>query len=357
MTRFVRLLVGAAALFIGLGAVTAEAQTVIVRKAPAGATVEVTFNQGAAGTGTANASGDATVRLTAFPVTGPEVAAAVHVDVCGTTLRVRIAARAIEAPAPGPGCDRRSVPGYFVIRSVSTLVIDVSTSLPMVRLAQGRPPEAWLRDGPLRAAREMPTGLIGFGGGGIGRVPNAIDLLCGNDTRCKREDTKLTYGVGAEFWVTRFIGLEAGFIKPRRFVAINDFETDPYTSTVNARVLTLAALGGYPVGPARFYARVGANYHRATFRTVQVTNSTSIVVDGVSLVFPSTSQTFLYDTVGWGLLFGGGVEGWLSPTTALFADVTVFDLKGENTDVRGTRITDDRGSAFLVGLKIRITGR
>jgi hypothetical protein len=140
-------------------------------------------------------------------------------------------------------------------------------------------------------------------------------------------------------------------------VALNDFETDPYTSTINARVLTLAALGGYPLGPARFYGRVGANYHRATFRTVQVTNATSIVVDGVNQTFPATTQTFLYDTVGWGLLFGGGVEGWLSPTTAIFADVTVFDLKGENTDTRGTRITDDRGSAFLVGLKIRITGR
>jgi hypothetical protein len=357
MTRFVRLLGCAAALFIGLGAVSAEAQTVIVRNAPAAATVEIAFDQTAAGTGTVSAAGDTTVRLTAFPVTGPEVAAAVHLDVCGTTLRVRLASRAIEAPVPGPGCERRSVPGYFVIRSVSTLVMDVSTSVPMVRLAQGRPPEAWLRDGPLRAAREMPTGLIAFGGGGIGRIPNAVDLMCGNDTRCKREDTKLTYGVGAELWVTRFVGLEAGFIKPRRLVALNDFETDPYTSTINARVLTLAALGGYPLGPARFYGRVGANYHRATFRTVQVTNATSIVVDGVNQTFPATTQTFLYDTVGWGLLFGGGVEGWLSPTTAIFADVTVFDLKGENTDTRGTRITDDRGSAFLVGLKIRITGR
>jgi hypothetical protein len=192
-----------------------------------------------------------------------------------------------------------------------------------------------------------------YGGGGLGRMEETLLRLCGNALSCTRETTKINFTFGAAYWLTRWVGVEGSYIRPSAVTADGFDESYEFTTKVTPRVATVAALGGLNVGPARFYGRVGAGYHRAAVRTTQVTYTRTIDVGDTVETFPGGEQLFTFATVGWGPVWGGGVEGWVGDKTALFADVTFIDLKGENANDDGSvRTIDERPVVFNAGVKI-----
>jgi hypothetical protein len=335
---------GAAAFLVCTSVANADAQTFIVRSVPAGNDVEVVFGT-AVGKGTANAQGDATVVLTGSPAATQESAAAINTDICGTTIRVLLSSRTTDPPAAGPGCQRRIVPGYFVFRPETSVVIDTAPNIPIVRIRQGRVPDSWLRQGPIPIGRTAPRGLIVFGGGGFAGMEDTLLQLCGNTSPCNRETTKLNFGGGAAYWLTTWLGVEGMYLKPLAFRAEGTGDNYEMAAKADPRFVTAAAIGGWALGPARFYGRLGAAYHRAVVETTQATFAAVISQDGVTTTYPSSTQVFTYDTVGWGLIYGFGVEGWASDSAAVYADVSFIDVEGKNADQAGERIMKDKLSA------------
>src|SRR3954454_6261004 len=94
----------------GLGA--AAAQTVIVRSAPQGSTIELTMNGGAPVSVAADTFGDATLTV---PARTTEAAVQVHVDDCGNRVRVLLVERGIQPSPAEPGCNRIDIGSVFVM--------------------------------------------------------------------------------------------------------------------------------------------------------------------------------------------------------------------------------------------------
>jgi hypothetical protein len=75
-----------------------------------------------------------------------------------------------------------------------------------------------------------------------------------------------------------------------------------FNSSYDADVFTVAGVVGIPAKAARPFGKVGANYHRAIFATTQTqTDATE-----------NATQNYHVKTDGWGFVFGGGVEVWIS---------------------------------------------
>ena len=348
---------GCAAAFVLSASVgTADAQTFIVRNAPAGSAVEVTFGT-AVGKGTLDQTGTATVVLPDSPAATEEVAAAIYADTCDTTVRLVLVGRSADPPAAGGGCQRRVVPGFFVLRRGTSVVVDLAPSVPVVRIRQGRVPGSWLEDGPVRTFNSPPRGLVVFGGGGFGSMQETIDLTCGNTSPCARETTKMNFAGGVAYWLTPWLGAEGTFIK---LLALKtDGQGDDYemVSSVSPRALTVAAVGGLNIRSARFYGRIGGAYHRVEVETTQATFPRSITTDGVTTTYPSSTQIFVYQTEGWGRLLAGGVEGWMSESVAVYAEASFMRIEGDNVDNGGERIMKDSLRAFIAGVKVHIGRR
>ena len=249
----------AAAFLLSTSVGIADAQTFVVRHAPVGSAVEVAFGA-AVGKGTADQAGDATVVLTGSPADTQEVAAAIYTDVSRYHHRSRVplAARTAEPPPPGAGCQRRVVPGFFVFRRGTAVVVDLEPSVPIVRIRQGRVPDSWLMQGPIPTFHTAPRGLVVFGGGGFGSMPDTLDQTCGDTSPCARESTKFNFMGGAAVLADalargRRLALQAsgrGHERPGRRLR-DDLERQP------VYILTVAAVGGLNIKSARFYGRIG----------------------------------------------------------------------------------------------------
>jgi hypothetical protein len=132
MTRLGRLLAIAAALHVTAGAATAAAQTVMVRNAPPGMTVEALLNDAVVATGTANPEGVATLDVK-LPEPG-EMDANIYVDVCDHCAGCSSSSqRALPPPA---GCVRRESAASSGSR-VNTLVVDIGATQPSMLLVKG----------------------------------------------------------------------------------------------------------------------------------------------------------------------------------------------------------------------------
>src|SRR5260221_6879473 len=171
MTRLWRLLAIAAALNVTVGAALAGAQTVLIRNAPPGMSVEVLLNDALAGTGTTSRTGEVSVDLK-MPEPG-EMDANVYVDVCEKTRRVLVVDRNKRPSLPPAGCERREISGVFLVRRINTLVVDVAGLQPAMLLVKGsyKPPKPKpeAEEGVSTPMRPSPTGLTLFGGGGLGQ--------------------------------------------------------------------------------------------------------------------------------------------------------------------------------------------
>ena len=113
MREFRRLLLSAAALFVISGAGAAHAQTVILRKVPAGGSIEVTVNSAPAASTKSEAGGDVILPIKMFEgAAKTETDTQVLVGLCENNLiRVALLERGHSVPPEEPGCARRDMGG------------------------------------------------------------------------------------------------------------------------------------------------------------------------------------------------------------------------------------------------------
>lgn len=345
-----RPLVLAAALEVTIGVGRATAQTVIVRGAPPGSAVELVLNSSAVGSATADSAGDATLVVNQPTTAGKtEMDAYVYVDACDNMRRVLLVERGLQPPPQGAGCERRQIVGLFLVRRISTLVVNVTGPNPTVILRQGR-------FNPRQSSGRIwtsPTGLVLFGGGGLAKFRDAAALACGDVTACAGGDFSGAYTVGAAYWFTRFLGAEASYLKPAEVNVDGSGTNFRFNSFLDAHVVTAAGIVGVPIGPVRLYGQAGANYHRATSGTTQTIEDVTVTIEGVTQTIKGGTQTYGLRTAGWGWLFGGGLEAWLTSYIAIYGE-------GWRAAIKGTALDDAEGSvddgltSIVIGARVRI---
>lgn len=334
MSNLLRLLGLAAALNIAAAA-AAGAQTVIVKGAVPGETVEVVVNGGTPATGTVGPDGVATVAATvpANDAGRPELDARLTLDACGTTRRVLIIERNQLPPPAAQGCTRSEVAGVYWVRQRSTIVIDVSGPIPDVLLRQG----TYNPNAPVK--RTVPTGLVAFGGGGIAKMSESVAIACGNVTDCGDDGYVGAYNLGATLWFTRWLGVEGSYLRPSRMVVEGRGGTYSFTSAFDADIVNAVVKIGAPIGPVRLFGQGGGTYHEGT------TTMTQTIADA--------SQVVETRTDGWSYTYGGGLEAWINDRFALYGEAGQTKIKGKER-LAGEIEIDDKLTHVLFGVRFRI---
>lgn len=331
---------------------TASGQTLLLRNAPPGTTVEAVVNSTPVGSAKADARGDATVPLNlAATVNKTEFDANIFLDICDTTRRVHVVERG-QAPAPpAAGCERREIPGLFFVRRVTTLVMNTGGANPSVLLVQGDYDPS---DPDVAKPRRLaPNGLVLFGGAGLTKSRDTAFRACGNLSNCDGGGYDAGYTLGAAYWILPFVAAEGTYTKPADSRVEGSGDGFAFNTFLTSELITVAGLVGGPIGSVRLYGRAGGNFHRATFGTTQTVDDSSVTVDGVTSTIPGGTQTFELRTEGWSWLFGGGVEVWFRPSLAFYGDVSFTSLKGGAIDDSEGSI-NDRITSFMFGAKVKI---
>jgi opacity protein-like surface antigen len=301
-------------------------------------TVEVLLNDVVAGTGTTSPEGEVSVDL---KMAQPEQDSNIYVDVCEKSRRVLVVDHNKRPPAPPAGCERRDISGIFWVRPINTLVVDVSGTQPTMLLVRGayNPPKPQVEGEEESGPKfETPTGLTLFGAGSWGKFSEAISVACGN-VACDGNDGGIGYSFGGGFWFTPWLGVQGGYIAPRKTVGRGGGDGFSFNSEFDVDLFNVAAVAGVPAGRARIYGLIGTAYHQST--------------TGLSQTIAGQTQVFAQRTHGWGLQFGGGAEVWVSPKLALFGELSLTRVKGKAED-GGDGLVDDGLRNITVGVKIRL---
>jgi hypothetical protein len=329
---------------------TANAQTVVVRGVPPGSTIELVVNTETAGSATADAAGDARLTANMFAAPGTsERDAYLYVDTCKDRQRILIVERAVQPMPSEAGCERRQILGLFLVRRVTTLVVNAAGPNPTVLLRQGpvslTPETAWT---------PSPAGLIVFGGGGLTEVRSAVRLACGTVSDCGGDPSGWGFAAGAAYWFTRYLGAEFTFVKPSEWTVEGNGGAFRFNSFFDPQIFNISGIVGIPVRRMRFYGKAGTNYHRATSGTNQTIEDVTIVGEDESeTVIEGGTQTFSLETAGWGWQFGGGAEFWAAPRIAIYGDIGWTWLKGTALDDADGEL-DERVLSAMVGLRLRL---
>jgi hypothetical protein len=273
-----------------------------------------------------------------------EIDANVYVDVCEKTRRVLVVDRNKRPPSPQAGCDRREVSGIFEVKRVNTLVVDVGALQPSMLLVKGKytPPKP-VAEGQEEAPSERrpsPTGLSLFAGGGYGKFQHAFAIACGDVIGCDGRDGGLGYTFGGTLWLTRWLGAEGGYLKSRNTKVHGAPGTFTFDSTFDVDIFPVIAKIGIPAGPFRPYGLAGMAYHQST-----LTSSETI---------DAATQAFSQKTHGWGVIYGGGAEGWVTRKVAIYGELSVTKAKGDAQD-GGEGFVDDHLRFFGFGVRIRLS--
>jgi hypothetical protein len=352
----------AAICFVIAGSGTAAAQSVFVRHAPAGRAIEVRVNRQAAGQGTADENGDARVPFTLQATAGKaEMDANVFVDVCADVTRVIVMEAGRTPAAPDVGCERRDVQGLYAVRTQSTLVVNVSSVVPSMLLIQGdyTPPKPGVEGetpeegGPMRPAT---GGLSLTAGGTFTSIRDAATNACGNVSECKPDDKGLGYMAGGIYWITKWLGAEAGYLRPAQIKATRTGDVLQFDSTMKTDIVFVAGKLAIPAGPVRIFGTFGADYHQATMNTSETIEArTTTDANNVSTTIPGGSQTFELKTKGWSYMYGGGGEIWVSRPLALFGELNIIKLRGKPVGAGEAGISD-RLTSLNFGVRIHVGG-
>jgi hypothetical protein len=341
-------------------AATASAQTVFVRHAPANRSIEVVAGRAEPVKATADADGEAKVPIDLQAAFGKaEIDATVFVDICDTVTRVLIEQGGATPPPPGVGCERRDVQGLYAVRRESSLVVNVGGTIPSMLLIQGpyTPPRP-SAENPTAADENQPrrqasTGLALYAAGSLTSLKDAAANACGNDADCKADGTGLGYTVGGVVWLTRWLGAEAGYLRPSQVRATRTTDPLHFDMRMKTDIVVVAAKVAAPAGPARIFGTFGADYHQATQDTSEtLLDRTVTAADGTSVTLPGGSQSFHLETKGWSYMYGGGVEVWLSRPFAIFGELNVINIKGK--PVGGGDAIHDRLTTINFGIRVRI---
>jgi hypothetical protein len=340
-------------------AAAAAAQTVIVTKAPPGSTVELVVNSTLAATLTADSTGLAT-----FPLT-PEVRggktesdAYVFVEYCDNLRRVILIEPGMEG-YPGGQCPRKEVPGGYVIRQTTTLVVNVSEAAPSVLVRVGKAPVTWLTedvDRPPTQRRDFSgsRGLYGFGAGGISSISDVEAVACGGQ-ECTGGSAAGTFSAGATFWFKPFLGFEASWLKPTDLRITGGTSAYDYITTLKTDVLTMVGKLGVPTAYVRPYGFGGLTFSRSHWTTTETIAAQTVTVDDVEVVFPGGMQTFNLHTQGWSWIAGGGMEGSVGKRGLIFGEGGWANVRGSDRQ-GGEGRTEQRVFYFIGGVRIRILG-
>jgi hypothetical protein len=343
MRELWRLPVFAAALIVTIGVGAAQAQTVILRKVPVGGEIEVEVNSASVASKKSDAGGDVIIPIDMFKGAGRiETDSQVFVAACGNNrFRVMLFERGHSVPAEERGCTRRDMGGWFLVKPVSSLVIDVGDPTPTLLLRQGSfslaPPREW---------SPSPTGFVLFAGGTLNKPSAFKDVACGTLSDCSGGKAELGFAVGAGYWITPWLGAEGSYVRPKELTAGGSGDTFRFTSTLDAHVVNVVGKIGVPAGPARPYGQIGGTYHRATLSTSQtMTNQTE-----------SPTQTYSVETGGWSWTFGGGLEIWFNEAFGIFGELNRTALKGPAIDKDVEGLLDDRLTTVVLGVRIKVGG-
>ena len=349
MTRSGRAL-ALAVLFNAILAGTASGQTVIVRSAPPGATIDVVVNTESVGSETANESGDARIVLNMFATAGKtETDVYLFVDFCKDNRRVVVAERTGQVAPPPAGCDRRQILGVFLVKRITTLVVNAAGPNPTVLLRQGA-----VSLTPKRVWQPAPAGLHVFGGGGLMQIRDAVALACGNVGNCSGDKSGVGYTGGVTYWFSRYLGAEFSFTKPAEITIQGSGDSFTFTGFMDPEIYALSGKVGFPARRFRLYGQVGANYHRSSQGTSETVQDITVTNDdGTETVIPGGVQTFNLKASGWGWQFGGGTEFWLMPRLAVYGEVGWTWIIGDAEEEAIGKI-DDRYTSIIGGLRIRL---
>jgi hypothetical protein len=342
----------ATVLILVCGARAANGQTAMVRNAPPGSSIELTLNSGAAVTAKADGYGDATL---AVPPLGRETDVQLHVDICSNVVKVLINEPGQPPPGADVGCTRKDMWGVYVMRAVTTFVVEVTNTDASVYLSQGPPPREWLEHGESRADRlwsAAGNGLMLSAGAGLAIFSEGVSNYCGNVSGCT-SSSGFAYHLGGEFWVTRNFAAQIAYLRPDDISASGGDDTFHFNTTRTMRVLTIGGKAGVPVGHGRVYGLGGWNHHEATDATTQTVNDQTITVDGKSTVVKGGTQAFGQKTRGWGWIVGGGYDLWVRKWLGVYAEFTEVILKGSSANA-GAATIDERSTFLVGGIRARL---
>jgi hypothetical protein len=362
MSEFWRPLALAAAFTVTVVVGAATAQTVVVTKAPPGATVDLGLNTETIGTAVADAAGIATLTVNLAAHGGrKETDARIFVDVCEKARRVTLVETGWQPPAAAVGCARREMFGVFFLRDVTTLVVNAAETTQAVWIKQGPAPPNWLSEQPSDesgsiSAYPLPVGLVLFGGGGLGKFSDAVSVSCGTSVDCNGKDLRLTGRVGADYWFARFLAASISYLKPLNAATAGSGTGFQFTSALSPQIVTVSGKVAIPAGRFRLYAEAGADYSWATLTTIETIDDQTITVNGATETVKGGTQTFELKTGGWGWVIGGGVEVWLKKSLGIYADFGRARLKGTPTG-GGEGLLDDSVTYAIAGLRLRLVGR
>ena len=334
MATFWRTLAVAAALNM-ISAGVATAQTVLVRNASAGDTVEVLLNGAPAASGQVDAEG--AVRLP-FALPAESLASGmdsrIYVDNCGKIRRVHVLERNRVVPAAQDGCNRTEITGLYLVRRENTLVVNVAGALPTLLMVKGN-----FSLKPPTPAPPAPKGFVVYGGGGFSSFADEIGHACGNIVECGGDDAVSVYTAGASYWITNWLALDASYLKPSKPTAAGEETNLEFNSEIDVNVIAAGIKIGVPFSRLRFYATGGGNFHRATTTTTQTLSG--------------ATQTIAVDSEGIGWQAGAGIEVWATKWFGLYAEVSKVVLKGEALDKTQGEFSDSLSVAML-GARIRV---
>jgi hypothetical protein len=339
-------------------AAVASAQTVYVRNAPPGATIELVVNSTNLPAATADANGDATVPVR-LPGSAIETDVHVYAEACGNVRRILLVERGLQPPTSAQPCDRRDVFGFFVLRFGTSLVVDLEHPDPAVLIRQGPPPASWFARGEAAEPSHWtgappPKGLVLSAGLGFAASGGAQDIVCGAVAECVSNDFNPALSLGATFWIKKAFGVEIGVLRPNDVTGSGNGDHFRFNTTRQARLLTLGGNIGVSSGPARIYGRGGADYHGATLSTNETIDDVTITAaDGTTSIAKGGSQSFELKTAGWGWYAGGGVEIWLKPYAGFYAEGTRIKLHGDALGgAEGS--TNEFVTSVIVGVRFHV---
>jgi hypothetical protein len=179
-----------------------------------------------------------------------------------------------------------------------------------------------------------------------------VNLLACGQAPCAKRDMGIAYTGGVTYWLARFAAVDASYMRPAIATADGGETGYRFNSELHSHLLILGGNVGAPIGPTRIYGRVGATYHRASLRTTQTIDDSTVTIDGEEQTIEGGTQSYDLRTAGWGLLYGGGVEAWATPTFAVYFEGGLADVKGSHVDA-GEGEIDDRVTYFVFGARFR----
>ena len=354
MLRVARLS-GLAALLSLIAVAPAHAQTVIATNAPQGTMLEFVLGTEAEGTATVDTKGIATLVANEAHLGTSQIDAHIYVDNCGTSRRVVIAEASKQAPTPGT-CTRAEMNGVFLIQRITTLVFNLGNMPPTLLVRQGPAPEAWLRPpNPNGTVSTLPyeRHFVLSGGAGVSEFSIFGTVACGDITTCVVDKNSQSLTGGVAYWFLPWLGAEGSYIKFSKATATAAGSTFNFDSDRDGRMFTMAVLGNVPAGKVNVFGKAGATFQRSTFTIHETIFDQTATVDDVTQAVAGGNQTLQTQTQGFGWLWGGGFEYWLTKPVGVYGEMGRMLVHG--TDTRGGEgETRDTTLYIFVGARLRL---